>query len=285
MKNISKTTQAKNDRSDFYDRLKNGRPTIGWLGYEDVNAFNLWSGVAAVAQEHDANLIYFDIDALNSPVGFRAQSNILYDLAGRENIDGLISWQSSVVSYLTPDEAKQFFRRYAPLPIVGVGIAVEGVPSVLLDNYQGMYDVIAHLIEVHGCRRIAFIRGPEGHPEAEERYRAYAEALTRYDISFENNLVAPGTFEIEWASSIATEAISRFFDRQSVNVEAVVAATDAMACAALEALRARGLRVPDDVAVVGFDDIPKAECSTPPLTTARQPFYEMGRQAAEVLFT
>ncbi len=264
--------------------LQPGRTTIAWVGAQDVMSLDLWLGAVDAAREHNANLIYFAAEALHSPIDFEMQTNILYDLIGMDNVDGMMSWTSSVASHLLPEESRQFFERYRPLPMVGFGIAVEGIPCVLLDNYQGMYDAVTHLIEVHGYRRIACIRGPEGHPEAEARYRAYTDALTQHALACDPDLIALGTFEPEWASAAAANAITGWLDKRKIKLDAVVTATDMMACAAVEALQARGLRIPHDVAVVGFDDIPKAQSLTPPLTTVRQPFYEMGRRAADLLF-
>jgi GAF domain-containing protein/DNA-binding LacI/PurR family transcriptional regulator/DNA-binding response OmpR family regulator len=257
------------------------RPTIGLLIREVSDEFSapLWNGAADVARERDVNLIGFVGGLLRSPQGFEAQGNVLYSLVDVENLDGLVIWTGMLGHYVGPQEMKEFCSHYHPLPLTSLEQALEGIPSVLVDFYQGMRDVITHLIEVHGYRRIAFIRGPEDSVTAKERYRAYTDTLAEYGIPFDPDLVAPGTF---FAPS-GVAAMRLLLDERKVDFEAVVAANDTMALNALRALQARGIRVPDDVAVVGFDDVEEAGSVTPPLTTARVPFYEWGRQGVEML--
>jgi len=260
---------------------RKSRPTIGLLIRKVSDEFSapLWNGATDVAREQDVNLIGFVGGLLHSPQGFEAQGNVLYDLADVESLDGLVVWTGMLGHYVGPQAMKEFCGNYRPLPMTSLEQALEGIPSVVLDFRQGMRDVIAHLIEVHGYRRIAFIRGPEDSVTAKERYRAYADTLAEFDIPLDPDLVAPGTF----FSPSGVAAMRLLLDERRVDFEAVVAANDTMALNALRALQARGIRVPDEVAVVGFDDVEEARSVTPPLTTVRVPFYEWGRRGVEML--
>jgi DNA-binding LacI/PurR family transcriptional regulator/anti-anti-sigma regulatory factor len=260
---------------------KNSHPTVGLLTYgaTDPNSHALWSWVDSVTRKHGANLVCFPANPLRSPRGFESQANVLYDLVGAENVDGLVIWGTILAYYVGAEEVRVFCERYRPIPIVSVALSLKGFPSVVVDNYQGMRDAVLHLIEAHGYRRIAFIRGPAGHPEAEERYRAYADALAEYDVPLDPTLVAPGDFKRDEGA----KAIDLLLDQREASFEAVVAANDVSAFGALEALRTRGIRVPDDVAIVGFDDTEESAHSIPPLTTARQSYAEMGKQATMML--
>ena len=128
------------------------------------------------------------------PTQFGAQRNVIYDLIDEHIVDGLVIL-GSVAHFISPEEQRNFYRRFHPLPMVNVSIAVEGVPSVVVDNERGTRDALLHLIETHGYRRIAFIQGPEGNQEAEQRYRMYREALAGHGLAFDPDLVAPGVFE------------------------------------------------------------------------------------------
>jgi DNA-binding LacI/PurR family transcriptional regulator/anti-anti-sigma regulatory factor len=271
----------KSSDQTFRTKPKNSHPTIGLFTYgaTDPNSHALWSRVDSVTREHGANLICFPANPLNSPLGFEAQANVLYDLVDAENVDGLVIWSTILAYYVGAEAVRVFCERYRPLPIVSVALSLEGFPSVVVNNYQGMRDAVLHLIEAHGYRRIAFICGPAGHPEAEERYRAYADALAEYDIPLDPDLVAPGDF----MRSGGAEAIDLLLDQREVSFEALAAANDVSAFGALEALRARGMHVPDDVAIVGFDDTEESAHCTPPLTTAQQSYAEMGKQATMML--
>ncbi|MCP4543812.1 MAG: substrate-binding domain-containing protein [Chloroflexi bacterium] len=267
------------------DVQQNSRLTIGLLIDETDESISWMTlmGVDDVAREQGVNLLCFVGGPLSVPYGFMAQANVLYDLVDSESLDGLVIWGGGLAQYIAPDELEVFCEQYHPIPMVSTALPLNGIPSILVDNYLGMRSAMIHLTQVHGYRRIAFIRGPEGHPEAEDRYRAYTDVLAECGIAFDPNLVAPGIF----SELSGLEAIDMLLDQRNlrprVDFEAIVAVDDVTAFGAMKALRARGIRVPGDVAIVGFDDVEEAEAVTPPLTTMRQPIYEQGRQAAEAL--
>ena len=170
-----------------------------------------------------------------------------------------------------------FCKQYRPLPMCSIAIAVPSVPSVLVDNARGMRDAIVHLIVHHGFRRIVFIRGPQTNEEAERRFRVYREVLEEFEIAYEPALVTVGDFQ----RSSGVLAVHQLFDERQAQFDVILAASDIMALGAMDALAMHGARVPDDVAVVGFDDVVEARFASPPLTTVRQPLYEQGVQATE----
>ena len=169
--------------------------------------------------------------------------------------------------------------RLAPLPLASIAIAPPGVPGLLVDEAPGMRQALEHLIVRHSCRRIAFIRGPSVNAEAEHRYAIYRQVLEERGLAFDPNLVCEGTFE----KSAGEAAVEVLVDERKVQFDGLAAANDYMALGAIPALQERDLRVPSDVAVVGFDDIEDARFSTPPLTTVRQPLYQQGEAALELV--
>ncbi|MBN1810678.1 MAG: substrate-binding domain-containing protein, partial [Anaerolineae bacterium] len=266
-------------------RPERRRTTIGYLAPAiHGGSLDQWIGVVDAAQKHDVNLICFPGASPNFPTGFEVQANILYDLVGAENVDGLVTWASAIGNYMSGEEIQAFHERYRPLPMVSVGRVLEGIPGLLMDSYEGMREAIVHLIEVHGCRRVAFIRGPEGHFYAQERYRAYLETLGTYGLPFDPSLVTPPSM---WGKDRGAEGMRLLLDERKRNpgtdFEAVVAANDEMIIGAWDVLQARGVRVPRDVAVVGFDDRLEGRARTPPLTSVVSPFYEAGYQSVEML--
>jgi len=257
------------------------RPTIGLLIDELTYEYQtgVWSGVVPAAEERGINLLTFVGRSLHSPFGFEAQANVIYSLVNSENVDGLVIMASSLCARIGPEETHEFLESYYPLPIVSVGLALKGVPSVLVDNESGLRDVLVHLIKQHNHRRIAFIRGPVANEEAELRYRTYVSVLQDHNIDVIPDLIAPGDF----VRPSGAEAIAMLLDERRAQFEAIVAANDNMALGALEALQARGIRVPSDVVLVGFDDVEETRLVTPPLTTVHQPLFEQGRQAVSML--
>jgi len=260
-------------------------PTIGLLVDTVVGGSQsgfFWSGVIDIASARNANVLCFAGRHLQDPYEFDAQANIIYELIDKESMDGLIIRASTLGSYVGPDGIRNFCARFHPLPMVSVGMVLEGIPSLLLDSYQGMRDAIIHLIEVHGCRHLAFIRGPEAHRDAAERYRAYMDVLKEYGLPFSPDLVSP---PYGWVEQRGMDAIHLLLDQRKVHFDAVVVVADTLAVGALRALQARGLRVPGDVAIVSFNSQPVSKTVTPPLTTVPLRMYERGRMATEMLLT
>lgn len=267
----------------------NGRiPTLGFFmsnfgnyqemvlgGYHQT----VWSGTAQVAEEYDANVVCFVGGQLNSQVGFQKHWNVIYDLAGSANLDGLIMLAATMQNYVGAEAMAQFCARYAPLPIVNIALDLEGIPSITIDNSVGLHELMKHMIGDHHYRRIAFIRGPELNDEADVRLSAYIEALKDHDIPFEPDLVAPGDFGV----SDGIEAVKLLLDQRRVGFDAIVASNDNMAMGAWQELTRRGFNVPTDIAVTGFDDMAGARTFATPLTTIRQPLVEQGQQAARML--
>ena len=162
----------------------------------------------------------------------------------------------------------------AKLPAVLMNTRVSGAayPSLIIDNYAGAYAMVRHLVE-RGYRRIALIAGPEQNFDAQERRRGYATALKQF-LPGADEIVLPGDFT-EGAGYRAAQALQAGPDRP----DAVFAANDTMALGCLFALNEAGVRVPQDIAVVGFDDIPIARYVTPALTTVRVRIAELGERA------
>jgi signal transduction histidine kinase/DNA-binding LacI/PurR family transcriptional regulator/AraC-like DNA-binding protein/CheY-like chemotaxis protein len=260
--------------------------TIGYLAphTDDEVGFALWSGVAKAAQQHDVNLICFVGGTLDDPQGFQAQANILYELVSAERIDGLISWTSSMGTYIDFHKHQKFYERYKPLPIVSMGGNFKEMPSVFEEDAQGIREMMAHLIEVHGYQHLAFIRGPENHHSAQERYNVYIDVLKSYRLPVDPRLIAPPG---DWAQSTGYEMIQVLFDQRGlqpkIDVEVVVAASDLLAIGALKALKRRGIQVPGEVSVVGFNDSIESRAITPLLTSVTVPFQEQASQAVEML--
>ncbi|HLO16844.1 MAG TPA: substrate-binding domain-containing protein, partial [Anaerolineales bacterium] len=167
-------------------------------------------------------------------------------------------------------------------PMVSLAQFMEGMPTVSVDSYLGMRSLLAHLIEGHEFRRLAFIRGPEEHYYAQERYRAYLDSLQAFGLSLVPELV---TRPLPWEAGV--EAIKILLDERGFkpgkDFDAVVAVSDMMAVWAMKTLQARGYGVPADVAVTGFNNSMEERLSTPPLTTVELPFPEQGAKAMEVL--
>ncbi len=265
------------------------RPRVGYITprISDHNGLAIWSGMLETARLHGADVLCFAGGEVKHPEGAAGRANAIYDLVDRASLDGLVVWGSSLGYYAGPEATYEFCRQFGPLPLVSIGVALPGIPGVVLDSYGGERALMAHLIEVHGRRRLAFIRGPEGHREARERYRAYRDALAEYDLPFDPALVSPPYLWIQAdgieMNSNGAEAVRLFVEERRVEFDALVSTSDTFMLGALPALLERGIRVPEDVSVVGFDDKPATRLLSPALTTVQIRMRERGRQALELL--
>lgn len=161
------------------------------------------------------------------------------------------------------------------LPIVGVGVGQSAdVPMVGVDNTAGAAMIVGHLIDL-GHRVISHIGGPSTWPEAMERVTGWRYALHSAGID------TPAVVTGDWSARSGYEAgLAIAKDRR---ITAIFCANDQMALGAISALYQSGRRVPQDVSIVGFDDIPEAAYLYPPLTTVRQDFSAVGRHCFELL--
>jgi LacI family transcriptional regulator len=150
-----------------------------------------------------------------------------------------------------------------------------GINFVSVDNVAGGLRATQHLVKL-GCRRIATITGPLNTTVGRDRHQGYVDAVTAAGRSIDDSLVAVGDFTEQGGF----DAMVRLLPS---GPDAVFVASDTMAYGALRALRTSGSRVPGDVALVGFDDLPASTITNPPLTTMRQPIRRLGAQAVEIL--
>ncbi len=240
---------------------------------------SIFSGAIDAVKKLDLNLIIVCGSELNTPrLNFR-NANTLYRWIGNENVAGVII-TGTLFNYVDKDYQEKFCEALHPLPVRILGKIESNAPNVVIDNTIGLQNVLRHLIDHHGYRRLAFVRGPDHSMDAEERFSSYKKILAEYNLPFNPDLVVPGNFRY----SSGEEAVRTLWDERKVKVDAVVAANDEMALGVMNALQVKGVRIPDDVAVTGFDDSDGASAVTPALTTVHQPIYQQAYQCVELLY-
>jgi LacI family transcriptional regulator len=161
--------------------------------------------------------------------------------------------------------------------LLNCAVSGEGYDAFTIENRRGAYDMVQHLLGL-GHRSIAIITGAEGTYDAAERLRGYRKAMREAGVAVPNEWEVPGDFS-EASGHRAVAALLALSPRPT----AVFAANDSMAIGAMSALREAGLRVPEDIAVAGFDDIPIARYTSPPLTSVHVSIAELGARAVETL--
>jgi LacI family transcriptional regulator len=235
----------------------------------------LMRGVGEVVGSTSYELILYSITDVNHE---KDRSDVIDRIVGSRLASGLLAVFPGPTS-------KHLAKLHSPdFPVVLIddqGVPPEETPWISVDNRLGAYEATCHLIRL-GHRRIAHIQGPLKYKVSHDRYQGYSDALNEAGIELDPTLVLEGNF-MPPSGRICANV---FFDLPiGQRPTAIFAGSDYMAYGVIAAAEQRNLRVPEDIAVVGFDDNPSSAHMEPALTTVRQPFYEMGCRASEILLT
>jgi phosphoserine phosphatase RsbU/P len=256
-----------------------GRKTIAFLteypdSLGDTYGTHLRDALDAACRLLDINLLIVVGRGLEDPDPNGSINNKVFDWIHPETVDGIIVLATSLSAYGGSDAVARLYAKYQTIPLCGLGIAIDGVPSVVIDNRLAMRGVVEHLVLEHGCRRPLFLGGPPTNDEAQVRLAAFRDVFEENGIPLTPKQIRVGHFlranaEAEIHAQIA----------EGAEFDAIIAANDSMALGALAALRKHGRRVPHDVMVTGFDDVHEVALVNPPMTTARQPLKDMANLA------
>jgi LacI family transcriptional regulator len=191
-------------------------------------------------------------------------------------IDGLLSRHVDGIIWAVPEiggNRDWIEKKFQSLPVPVVFHSMDprpGVSIVCVDNHAGGRLATQHLI-AQGYRNIGLITGPMAWWEARERLRGWRDAMIEADLPAADSLIVSGS----WAAADGEKGLSKLFD-QRTDVEAVFVSNDQMALGVMQAARKRGFRIPEDLAIAGFDNVPEAAYFWPPLTTISQPLFDVG---------
>lgn len=235
--------------------------------FGSVVMHELISAISQEARRLGYDLVVFHAQSFNEP-GRAATSDML-----RKLCEGLL--------LVLPNTFDQYLDRLQqdrfPCVLVNFAARKMDLPVVVCQNRQGAREAVAHLLAL-GHRRIGFIAGTPFTGQSAERQRGYVDALCAAGVEIDPALIVEGDFTQVSGFPAAERLLSL-----AAPPTAIFAANDEMALGALDAIRTRGLSVPDDLSLIGFDDIPAARYAYPALTTLSQPFAEMGVRAVREL--
>ncbi len=245
--------------------------TLGFLLTDVLGDFfvPLLTGIEAVANDSG-------YDLLLSTAGRRGPHHELPGSLGNHNTDGLLVFAGS----LTEDGIAHGHSLGVPMVLVHQSPPphLSSIPCVTIENRAASRAIVEHLIQVHGRRRIVLLRGLPDNEDAHWREMGYRQALETHGLPLDPALVTRGDFD----RAAARASVARLLEA-GVAFDAMFTSDDEAAVGAFMALQAAGKRIPEDVAVVGFDDQRLASILNPPLTTVRAPTEEVGRTAARQL--
>ena len=258
--------------------LKNGLPTIAVLGGSMTSAYQegIMLGVNHVAEKKGYNVIGFCGGVLNSSDPLTLARDDVFNLVDMDLISGVISPFSAHTHLLDQQSADQFIARFSSVPTINIGSHIDSCTNILTDYETGFSELFEHLYHIHGHRNIVFLRGPKNHASSDKRMEIYKKLLAKYDLPFDPDLVIYGHL-----SGSTTEKINQeFLDKNTKPFDAVIAINDNQAIGFIDQLRESGIRVPEDVAVIGSMDTLEGAFASPALTSIHEPLFALGRAAA-----
>jgi len=248
--------------------------TIGVVAIFAGGGFNhyfleIFNGILVGAAEHEQNTTVFSLNDWGE-----LQSRLTQFCDGR--IDGMILIGTP---FRTGDVT---LPKHTPFVSIHANHPLPEVRNIESDEERGAYELIKHSLNL-GHRRIMHITGPHSDVGVRRRIRGYKRALADAGVGFDPGLLLPAHYNTE----AGRDALRAWFAAHERNAlpHMIFCGSDAIALGCMEVLTERGLRVPEDVSVAGFDDTLAARMTVPPLTTVRQPLREMGRKAVEELLT
>ncbi len=244
--------------------------TIGLVIPDIANPFfpEIARGAEDKANEAGYNIIFCNTDD-----NIEKEQKYI-DMLSEKMVDGIIFTASSDRNYWLDMLHKQSI----PIVLLDRDIPLKGdVGRIIVNNQQGTYEGTKYLIE-KGYKQIAFINGNIANETAKHRLAGFKSALQDHGLEINSDRLLEGSFKREWGYGAASWLLS-----QEIQFDAVVCGNDLIAIGAIRALKDAGKSIPEDVAVLGFDDIYMSKLVEPELSTISQPKYEMGYKASELL--
>jgi DNA-binding LacI/PurR family transcriptional regulator/AraC-like DNA-binding protein len=246
------------------------------------SALNVWPSFARKAEAEGMTLFIFPGGKLASSADREHLRNPVYSLANSKNLDGLISWSSSIGYTVSREEFSAFHTALEPLPYVTIAYKAAGHACVYFDAYSGMKKMAAHFIARHGARKIAFLRGPDAHDSAADRFNGYRQAPEDAGIPWDERLV---TTPFGWGNGEA--ACAQLLEGRGLtpgrDFDALIGSSDLMVFPAIQYLQRHGYELCRDYLAGGFNNSPESRILSQQLSTAHIPYEDLSGESFKIL--
>ena len=248
----------------------------GWSNEALSQAIN---GIKKYAAQED-----FDVFVFLSFANISAYSNLMqgelnvYKLCNVQDYDGAIVFSNMINSEETTVAILENAKKKG-VPVVSIGMKYPGVSSVCVDGHSGMRDLVTHIVEKHGVKRIAYIGGAPGHAESDARMEVTRKVLEEHGLTLDPEDVCYGG----WSNRRTIDSMHGILEKRGMP-DAFVCANDIMALSAATELMLMGYELPRDVIVTGFDHVREGQIFYPALTSVKQNYDEVGYRCCEMIF-
>jgi len=239
----------------------------------------LTNGVLAAARQKGDRVVFLRGGLSGENDVYERQFRISFRFADIARMDGFVVCAATIEHHLGVAATNRLIRSLPKVPVVSLGMVVNGIPSLTVDNFGGAFEIVSHLLVKHACRRVAIICGPVGHEEAEQRLQAWREAHAACGVEIDPELILAGTFEHESGRRAMEKLL-----KSGASFDAVFACNDEMAMGAMSVAQEAGYQIPQDIRFAGFDDLLESARHGVSLSTVNLPLFEMGRQGANMVF-
>lgn len=219
-----------------------------------------------------------DIHVDQAGTDYNDGERVIFRLPDLNRYDGVVVLYDNYAQ-IHQEELREMIHTRARCPVVSLRTSDPDAINVLADDEISFKNMVKHVIEEHGCRRINMVTGPKSSEHSFIRRDIYIDALEEAGIPYEEGRLYYGNF---W-KNCGEDAVQAFFNSGLAMPEAVICANDYMAISVAQALIDHGYRVPEDVLVTGYDDVEEARYNYPSISSLTQPFEEMGRQAVAAI--
>ncbi len=243
------------------------------------NQRKVLEGILKCAKEYGVNVFVFTchVGYMEATATRQGAFNIM-NLPDIENFDGVIIMKNSIqYEKVTQKLIKKILK--SKVPAVSIDVKITGMKYIGISNYQAQRDIIEHLIEEHQMRRINYITGSLFSADAAERYQAYQDVINENEIPYDPNRVYYGNYDTD----TGRKAVEHFLSVDAVLPDAIVCANDCIALGVIEKIVEHGYRVPEDVAVTGFDCDEMGQSYIPALATVDRKQEDVGYYATKML--
>ena len=249
-------------------------------GWSRDAVFYAMEGIKKYAQKEDFDIfVFMGHAAYGVPEDINEGELSIYELGDIRDFDGVIVFSTM----LNSDETVDSICRQAQengVPVVSIGKELEGIPSVCVDNEEGMRQLVTHLVEVHKIKRAVFLGGTPDHVDSIARLRVTREVLESHGLQLDPDDIYYG----EWGYEKSILVTDQIIESEKGLPDVIICANDYMALSVASELRSRGYRVPEDVAVTGFDKVNEGQIFYPALTSVAQDFEKIGYECCRIIY-
>lgn len=245
-----------------------------------VRAFqDIYSGIKDCAKASNCNVFFIATDRImHANEKHEYGEHNIFQSVNPRNFDGVVFLNSTLGEDGLPKKLAERIKE-AGIPSICIDGSFDLMLNLRIDNRSAIREVITHMITEHNHKRISFVTGPLDYFEARERFEAYKQTMEDFDLPYDDTYIYEGDF----SPVSGRKAVDYFIKNQEKLPEAIVCSNDLMALGVIQSLDQKGIKVPEMVAVTGFDDMPQARYTEPRLTTVSRESYKAGYAACQKL--